>query len=221
MKFLHFIPHVNRIDLTALALNSCKNLWNDTILIDNTANNTLKEQLSSIINFDFNIISPSVPLTTAQTYNYIRNIAIKEKTDFISFMHNDCEILSENGDLELITKSKEIFKNKESKIGWLHHANKENEDLFCTYKTDMLIDVGEWDWLCFPFYYLDIDFIKRVRSKGWTIQSIDSVKCKHHNNASNTIKSDKLRAMINPYYFGISETFMNIKWNQYNGYWPN
>jgi len=221
MKFLHFIPFVNRIDLTVLAINSCKNLGDNTILIDNSPDSILGPALKKQIDFDFTILIPSVPLTTAQTYNLIRKIGIEEKTDFITFMHNDCEILSTNGDSELVEESKKIFSDPESNIGWIHHSSKENEDLFCSYKTEMLIDVGEWDWLCFPFYYLDIDFIKRVRSKGWTVQPTASVICKHHNNASNTIKSDKLRAMINPYYFGMSETFMNIKWNQYSGNWPN
>ena len=38
MNYLHFIPHVNRIDLTSIALNSVKNILDRTIVIDNSYN---------------------------------------------------------------------------------------------------------------------------------------------------------------------------------------
>lgn len=221
MKTLHFIPHVNRPDLTLCAIKSVPALWQHTIIIDNSEDNLLKDLISTKIDQHINIVKPPVPLTTAQTYNWIRSIAISEKTDLVTFMHNDCEVITPDGDKKLLENAVMSFDLRDTKIGWVHQDANENEDLFCAYKTEMLMDVGEWDWLCCPFYYLDIDYMRRVRNKGWTIQKTPGILCKHHSDASSTIKSSKLRGLINPYYFGVSQTLMNIKWTRLDGDWSN
>lgn len=221
MHYLHFVPHVNRPDLTLTALRSVPKLWHKTIIIDNSIDHELQNLIETEIPVKIKIIKPSVPLTTAQTYNLIRKTAIQQHTDFITFMHNDCEVITPNGDRMLVDEAVKIFGDNTSKIGWIHQDASENEDLFCAYKTRMLTDVGEWDWLCFPFYYLDIDYIERVKRAGWTIQKTDGILCKHHSNASSTIKSDKLRNFINPLYFQVSQQLINVKWNKFDGDWKN
>lgn len=221
MKFLHFIPHVNRPDLTLLAIKSVPNLWENTILIDNSDDGSLAPYIGSQLEFGFTVIRPPVPLTTAQTYNWMKFIAIDQQTDFITFMHNDCEVITTDGDKMLIDQAISSFSDNNNKIGWIHQDANENEDLFCAYKTEMLLDVGDWDWLCFPFYHLDIDYMRRVRKNGWTISKTPGILCKHHSGASSTIKSSKLRGLINPYYFNVSENLMNIKWSKLNGDWSN
>jgi hypothetical protein len=220
MKYLHFIPYVNRLDLTLLAIKSVPNFWSNTIFIDNSTEGSLQNLLAQEINFNFKVIKPPVPLTTAQTYNWIRKIAIEQDTDFITFMHNDCEVLTPEGD-SLLLKNAARFFTDDSKTGWVHQDANENEDLFCAYRTSMLLDVGEWDWLCCPFYFLDIDFMRRVRSHGWTIEKTSGIMCRHHSDASSTIKSDKLRGLINPYYFSVSQNLMDFKWTRLGGDWSN
>jgi hypothetical protein len=226
MNYLHFIPHVNRIDLTSIALNSVKNLWDRTIIIDNSNNSKEILSLFDYHNFQFNILKPPVPLTTAQTYNLMRLIAIEQSVDFITFMHNDCEILTQNGDLMLIEESNEQFSNPFNRVGFINYNNTDseqkhmNDDLFCSYNTNMLQDVGEWDWLCCPFYFLDNDYMRRMSVNGWKSYSMENLYCKHHN-ASSTIKADKLRKLINPIYFDVSKELMKIKWLEYNGNWDN
>lgn len=221
MKYIHFIPYVNRPDLTILALNSIPNLWENTLLVDNSDNGNLAEEIGPHFDFGFTVVRPPVPLTTAQTYNWMRFIAIDQKTDFITFMHNDCEVITKDGDNLLLDAAASSFSDETQKIGWVHQDANENEDLFCAYKTEMLADVGDWDWLCCPFYFLDIDYMKRVRRNGWTIQRTPGIMCKHHSDASSTIKSSKLRGLINPYYFSVSDNLINIKWNKLGGDWSN
>jgi len=226
MNYLHFIPHVNRIDLTSIALNSVRNLWSSTVIIDNSSNSDEVISLSDKYNFQFNVLKPPVPLTTAQTYNLIRLIAIEKQLNFITFMHNDCEVLTENGDLMLVEEANEQFSNVFNRIGFINYNNvnseqqRTNDDLFCAYKTDMLKDVGEWDWLCCPFYFLDNDYMRRMTIKQWRSYSMENLQCKHHNSCS-TVKSDKLRKLINPAYFNVSKELMNIKWIDCDGNWDN
>jgi hypothetical protein len=217
MKYKHFIPHVNREDLTLKAVNSVSNLWEVTHIIDNTEDDRicLKDFLYKNTGFEFNILKPPVSLTTAQTYNWMRKIAIEQNLDFIMFMHNDCEILEQDGDISLLNKSIELY-SEDNKIGAVTICH----DLFCSYSTKMLKDVGEWDYLCMPFYHLDIDFGLRFDKRGWKSFNI-KMPFLHHNNASSTIKSNKLRGFVNEYYFVMSESLKNIKWNKYSGDWNN
>ncbi len=115
MNFIHFIPHVNRPDLTVLALNSVPALWKNTLLIDNSDNCSLAAYVAKHINFHFAIIRPPVPLTTAQIYNWMRLIAINKNTDFMTFMHNDCQLLTEGGDKLLLESATAAFSNKYKK----------------------------------------------------------------------------------------------------------
>lgn len=224
MNYLHFIPHVNRIDLTSIALNSVKNILHKTIVIDNSNDSSLSNFISK--NNSFHILKPPVPLNTAQTFNLMRKIALEKKLDFITFMHNDCEVLTNYGDLMLVDCAMTLFSDNTNKIGFINYNNlssdkQMNDDLFCAYRTDMLKDVGEWDWLCFPFYFLDNDYFKRMNQKGWKTFTIENLTCKHHSDAASTIKSDKIRKLINPYFYIASEQLMNIKWHDYNGDWSN
>jgi hypothetical protein len=223
MNYLHFIPHVNRIDLTSIALNSVRNLWSSTVIIDNSEQSEFS-QFSSQKN-QFHIITPPVPLNTAQTLNFIRKIAIEKQLDFITFMHNDCEVLTDNGDLMMLDCASTVFKEN-NEIGFIKYNNMingtaSNDDLFCAFKTEMLIDVGSWDWICFPYYFLDTDYFQRMTNKGWKTFTIDNLECKHHSDSNTTVKNDVIRKISNPYFYVASNQLMDIKWNDYYGNWDN
>jgi len=217
MKYLNFIPCVNRFDLLVKAIKSVPNTWDHIRIIDNS-DDDLKSYLKNELGFDFNTSKPSVPLTTAQTYNWIRKIAIQEELDYLMFMHNDTEVLTKDGDLRLIEASEEEYSKQDSKIGAFHHCSNSDPDVFITYSLKMLKEIGEWDWLCMPFYWLDIDFNYRVKKYGWSFKQIN-VECEHNN--SQTFKSNKLRSLINPYYWSVSEHLMRLKWTEHDGDWRN
>lgn len=224
MNYLHFIPHVNRIDLTSIAINSVSNILHNTIIIDNSNDSEFTKFVSK--NNKFHVLTPPVPLSTSQTFNLIRKIAIERHLDFITFMHNDCEVITKYGDLMMIDCAKDLFSNQNNSVGFIHYNNtcsdkKQNDDLFCAFKTEMLVDVGEWDWICFPFYFMDTDYFRRMDKKGWRTFTIENLDCKHLEESANTIKADKLRWLSNPYSYIASEQLMNIKWNDYDGDWGN
>lgn len=189
-NYLHFIAHVNRLDLTIKCLKSCKNLWANTIIVDNSSTPSVKESIRKNTGFDFNVIIPSVPLNTAQTYNLFTKIASEKHCDFFTYIHNDAEIVTKNGDLILIEKANNLLLN--NRIGMIAYKSG-NDDLFCAYKTEAVLDIGGWDDICFPFYYLDIDFIDRLIFHQWQIHYMEEIEVLHHNDASSTIKSDNRR----------------------------
>ncbi len=200
MKFLHFIPHVNRLDLTKKAIASVRGTVADgkLIVIDNS--NTA-ECVTSCIH---EALRPSVPLTTAQTMNWMRKIAIMEDLDCFGFQHNDGE--PGPGTIDTLYAIAEA-RSEPWGVLFTHY------DVCCVFNVEAVKAVGEWDWLRFPFYFLDNDYYRRLEAAGYPcIQT--GLPCAHHNDASNTIKADETRKLVNSHFFPVSEQLYKLKWNE-------
>ena len=74
--------------------------------------------------------------------------------------------------------------------------------------------VGEWDWLRFPFYHLDADYYHRLREAGFPTVDIGGQDVLHHNGASNTIKNDPVRKLVNSLTFPVSNQLFKLKWGE-------
>ena len=196
LKIKHFIFHVNNIHLTLNAYNAVKNnieLINNIYIIDNSET---KELNNHILGFEnCKIIHANQPLSTAQSMNWMREISILENIDIVSWQHNDAEPIGKT-----VKKSYEIAQHyimNNHKFG----AIMTNYDTFVVFSVEALKNVGKWDWISFPFYYLDWDYYCRLNYNGYKIiQSY--LPCNHNNNCSNTIKTDSNRwkqaEFINP-----------------------
>ena len=158
----------------------------------------------------FKILETPVQLNTAQTYNFMRKHAI-ENVVMLFFMHDDCMVHDDiNGFIE---KSLEIMRS-DSSVGCVYVDDGEEytcKDLLCCYRCGMLEDIGEWDALSFPFYYLDVDFFKRIELNNWLISPIN-LNIEHKNGGSNTLKNDIERQIVNGYYLEVSKTLFETKW---------
>lgn len=207
----HFIPFVNRPDLLERALRPWASVPEFRVwVIDNSAgsdtvayNRELEEVLA-----DFPSVAmrrPHVPLTTAQTMNFIRALALQWDLDVVGFQHNDGEISDQGIRLLYATAEQKLAANEP----W--GALFTNYDVCCLFNVQALRVVGEWDWLRFPFYHLDNDYYHRLRLAGFP--TIDTgIPCLHHNEASNTIKADATRQYVNRLTFPISEQMLREKW---------
>lgn len=212
MKSKHFITHVNNIDLTLLAFNSIKNksdLKDKILIIDNSEEKELTNHLDKFK--EAKIIYATQPLTTAQTMNWMREIAIQENLDIISWQHNDAEPLNDT-----VEKSYELantyIENKKS-FGVIFT----NYDTFCIFSVEALKIVGKWDWVLFPFYYLDNDYYYRLENNGFEIINTN-LACIHHNGSSNTMKVDYLRKLNHDFTDHISLKLITLKNGVYKKY---
>jgi hypothetical protein len=203
VNFLHFIPHVNRPDLTSLAVQSAIGTIAEgkVVVLDNSAT-------GEIANYHHlwavEVRRATVPLTTAQTMNWIRNMAIEEKLDVFGFQHNDGEPAPGTID-GLYRYASEVV----DPWGVLFS----NYDVCCVFNTRAVTETGEWDWLRFPFYHLDNDYYHRLHLAGYPALET-GLECKHHNDASNTIKSDPLRKLVNEFTFSTSAQLLQQKWGR-------
>lgn len=205
MKFGHFIPHVNRLDLTEIALKSLKGTVaeKNTIVIDNSPEQEFRTS-NKEWDIPLTVYCPDVPLTTAQTMNLMRKQAIRRGWDCFGFQHNDGEPYEGTVD-----KLYEMAAVRAEPWGALFSTY----DVCCVFNTTAVKEVGEWDWLRFPFYHLDNDYYHRLRLAGYpTIET--GLGCMHHSGASSTIKSDSERYKVNAFYFPVSERLLLDKWGK-------
>lgn len=203
MNFLHFIPHVNRPDLTAIAVAATKGtvVEGRVVILDNSATGEIANQYHL---WGVEVRQATVPLTTAQTMNWIRKMAIEENLDCFGFQHNDGEPAPGT-----IDKLYELASSASPSWGVLFS----NYDVCCVFNTQAVIETGEWDWLRFPFYHLDNDYYYRLQLAGYPAMET-WLPCKHHNDASNTIKSDPLRRLVNEFTFSASAQLLQQKWGR-------
>lgn len=203
MNFLHFIPHVNRPDLTAIAVEATKGTIAEdrVVILDNSATGEIVNQHHL---WGVEVRQATVPLTTAQTMNWIRKMAIEENLDCFGFQHNDGEPAPGT-----IDELYQLASSVEFSWGVLFS----NYDVCCVFNTQAVIETGEWDWLRFPFYHLDNDYYYRLQLAGYPARET-GLPCKHHNDASNTIKSDPLRKIVNDHTFSASAQLLQQKWGR-------
>jgi hypothetical protein len=201
MEFRHFIPHVNRPDLTDKAVGACRGTVaeNRVVILDNSPTLEIAAQYHI---WRADVYVPTVPLTTAQTMNWMRQIAIEDGLDCFGFQHNDGEPAEDT--IDRLYALAEFMVEPWGVIF-------SNYDVCCVFNTKAVQETGEWDWLRFPFYHLDNDYYHRLRLAGYPpIRT--GLKCHHHNDASNTIKSDPERHLVNQVYFPGSAQLLKLKW---------
>lgn len=198
------MPYVNDIETTNMSLNSLSPSINNVILVDNSHDQShYKLEISRD-----QVLTPSVPLNTSQTYNFIRKYCISSNIDILFLIHNDC-VLQEDP-ITVIASYLEAM-SSDNEIGWIYPSTDENipKDVFCAYRTECLKDIGEWDDLCFPYYYMDIDYAKKIQLSKWKAKCIVT-KLEHK--GSNTINYDRHRNNVNAYYLEVSRELFRIKW---------
>jgi hypothetical protein len=199
----HFIPIVNSVEkLLPRALNGCKNIWDRTYIIDNRdTEEELKVDLEYIVNGGVQIIKPPVPLTTAQSMNFM--LELSKDLDFFTWQHLDAVCLNDS-DIKLYEL---VEKYNKEKINW--GVVFTNYDSYAAYNVRSILDVEGWDWKRFPYYFLDNDLHRKLEIKKYILIK---TKLEVEHNHSQTIKTSEERNLINKYTFEASEKMYIEKW---------
>ena len=203
MRIQHFIPHVNRLDLTTTALAATVGtvVEGRVVVIDNSGTG---EAGGASLPGSPTVLTPPVPLTTAQTMNWMRRIAIDQGLDYFGFQHNDGE--PGPGTIDELYR---IASTRDEPWGVLFS----NYDVCCVFNSQAVKEAGEWDWLFFPFYHLDNDYYRRLAQAGYP-EVPTGLPCVHHNDASNTIKNDPIRQKAVAAYFDVAERILRERWQR-------
>lgn len=203
MKKFLFIPVANKFDFAHKAYQSIKDLYSDVFIID-TSGKVNNEELNQ---YDFSgatILKDfgySIPFNMVQ--NMARAMAISDGYDYYIFMHNDAEL----SDIRGINDFCDFIETLDfEKWGTVFT----NYDTLAAYNTKVMEKVGEWD-MFLQQYYADNDMYRRIRLAGYETVNSDFTVL-HHNDASNTIKFDNKRKIVNYVTYPLMNRYYMVKW---------
>lgn len=190
--------YVNRPDLLQRAVTSFPSLIDHLTLIDNSIYGE-HMQVTGSISF-----LPPVPLTYAQSMNWVLKDAQERKVDFIIHFHSDAYSANPNAVQELLDKVREYNSSgRQWACAWTHY------DLLWAINPIALKYIGGWD-TNFPTYFGDQDVRRRWKIAGWECIDTHIEGIDHEGSA--TINSDPKLKFINSKTFPLYSYLYQEKW---------
>lgn len=183
--------YVNRPELLRRALTSLR--ITDATIVDNSGNS---ETMGTF--------HPPVPLTYAQSMNWMLKDAMEQEADFIIHFHSDAYSENPNAVNELLERVR-AFKAAKRKwaCAWTFY------DILWAINPHCLHDIGGWD-TNLPTYFGDQDFRRRAALAGW--ECIDTHIQGVNHEGSATINSDPKLKFLNGQVFPLHRQYYIQKW---------
>jgi hypothetical protein len=192
-----FIPYVNRVDLLDAAIESATGPGREVFVIDNSGKALRHEKYARVL-------TPSVPLTFAQTQNWMLKISAERFNPFYLFMHSDAE--AGEGTVEKLI---EMARSRTDKWGAIFTAY----DALAAFNVEAMQAIGGWDTFL-EWYHSDTDVYRRLRLAGYpTLES--NLPVKH--TPSSTLNSDPEIAKRVNLMFPCRVAYYRAKWGGDSG----
>jgi hypothetical protein len=191
-----FIPYVNRIDLLRKAIESASDVRDHLVIIDNS-----KDGLEGEHGWP-TIIHPPVPLSFAQTQNWMLKLAEGSGSTFYLFLHSDAE--AGQGVVKKIIDMTNALIKEGHKWGVIFTAY----DALAVFNTTAFREVGGWDSFL-EWYHSDTDMYRRLRLAGYELVE-SNLPVKH--TPSSTLNSDPEIAMKVNLMFPCRVAYYREKW---------
>jgi len=193
-----YVFYVNRLDLLTRAIHSFPDLLENLTIVDNSEE---KDELD--VRGTLELFRPPVPLTYAQSMNWLLKDAIKRKVDFIVHFHSDAYSTNPDAVTELLAKVREYkAAGRKWACAWTHY------DLLWAINPLALEDVGGWD-TNFPTYHGDNDARRRWELAGWECINTHIKGIDHEGSA--TINSDPKLQFLNAQTFPLYSYLYELK----------
>ena len=189
-----FIPYLNRLDLLKKAVASVpKNRITAPFVMNNSGDQ---------VPFQASYWTPEVPLTFAQTQNWMLKLAGQMEIPFYLFMHSDAE--AEGDTVQRLIAMAQAFTIQKRKWGVIFTAY----DALAAFNTHAFSEVGGWD-TALEWYASDQDMYRRIKLAGYEL--IDSnLPVKHE--PSQTIKADSSIRRKVDLMFPCRQAYYRAKW---------
>lgn len=192
LKYKLFIFTAAHHGLLERALKSIQSVWDHTTVINNT---------DSTLTLPVATLNPPVPLTSTQSFNYARKLAIESGCEWLLTMHDDAYLIE-----DVIGQFIGRLENTHQRLGWVGTLY----DRLAAWKISMLVDVGEMD-VFLPYYGADVDFFLRMESNGWDKKD-DEIRAKLVHDRSTMVKTmpayKRAIDLMQPYVL----TYLKDKW---------
>jgi hypothetical protein len=201
-KVSAYVFYVNRPDLLDRALLSFPTLLSAHVLtiVDNSGCDQEITQQGGPVRY----YQPPVPLTYAQSMNWMLKDAKEQGSNIIIHFHSDAYSTNPDAEKELLEK---VFayeaEGRKWACAWTHY------DILWAINVKALEDIGGWD-VNLPTYYGDNDAKRRWQLAGW--ECIDThIKGIDHEGSA-TINSDPMLKFMNAQVFPLHSYYYQQKW---------
>jgi hypothetical protein len=195
----HYIPYVNNHPLFMKAYESAKHS-SRVVVIDNRDQSKRPLEPYPANSHTMYVKRPDVHLSTAQVMNYMLQDSLG--LPYFTWQHSD--VWFEPRILD------EFLHYVASRSGHDWGIIYTTHDLLAAYNTTALREIGGWDALRFPWYFLDNDIAIRLQTAGYKLVQAPNFGTIHHE-YSNTIRYDSERNQINSVMFPASELLFKMK----------
>lgn len=176
-------------------------IWSQTSILDNSPHGNLGERQ----HWPVPIIRPSVPLSCAQSMNFLYRLAAESSARVFGYQHEDAE--ASEGTAEAFFRA--VTELKASACKW--SAILTQYDILSAYSVSAVADIGPWD-TAFPDpnYHIDIDWFHRARLKGYELVQTD-LPVSHLDGGSVT-RREPWRAQVHAITNPFNAAYYAAKW---------
>jgi hypothetical protein len=157
--FAAYCFYVNRPELLKRAVDSFAATWDELTIVDNSGYGIDTDLPDSVTIFE-----PPVPLSYAQSCNWMLKDAEKKHVDFILHFHSDATTTNPTAVHELLTYVRQMRDSGMDRwaCAWTLY------DVFWAVNPIAARDVGGWD-TDFPNYHTDQVMKQRWKRRGWQL----------------------------------------------------
>lgn len=201
MRFSHTIVSTNRPDLLARAVESVRPLWRFVSILDNSPDASLSRDSQ----WPVPILRPSVPLSCAQSMNFLHRLARERGLDAFGYQHEDAEAGPQTAERFAAAIEAAHGAGRNWATIFTHY------DLISAYRTAAVDAIGPWDtnFPC-PNYHHDCDWFYRAKLKGYELIET-KLEVTHMDGGSVTVK-DPARQRIAQITFPLNDAYYVAKW---------
>ena len=199
--FAAYCFYVNRPGLIRRAIDAFPDLWPELTVVDNSD----KANYLAAVDIDpAAVFIPPVPLTYAQSMNWMLKDALSRGKKLILHFHSDAATTNPNAVSELLAYARrDLAEGKRRACWWTFY------DILWAINVEAFLDIGGCDPL-FPSYFTDQDLKRRWHLRGW--ETIDTHIQGMSHEGSATINSDPKLQCENGRTFKWQATLYFEKW---------
>ncbi len=199
--FIHTIVSTNRQDLLERAIESIRPMWNVSCILDNSP-----DGIESARKWPVPVVRPSVPLSVAQSMNFLFQRAREAGVAAFGYQHEDAEAQPETA-AKFLPAVESALSGAQGK--WASIFTK--YDILSAYCMSAVEDIGEWD-TAFPNpnYHIDVDWFYRAKVKGYGI-IMSGLPVRHLDGGSVTCK-EPWRRQIHSITYPMNQRYYTAKW---------
>ncbi len=187
----HYVLYTNSPGPFKRAMESIRDYWQRTIVIDNRALFDEAPPPRELVHGEFAVYKPDCALYIAQALTMLITKTHEMGFEWFTWMHDDC-VMPPGVQATFYERLAEID-GKDPNWSVIFTTTVQGQsDVFCAYHIGPCLAVQGYDWLSFPSYHADAHFYGRLKKAGFD-QYQTMLYVEHSKNNDRTLNTSELR----------------------------